>query len=124
MARATRWPGIALVGIALVGLGGACGPRVDCGKLRGKLRKCTKELVWAVKPEVKASYEKGGQAAKAQLESTVEILQKKLDTDVYEPCKRHKGRAKDAKQINTCLAKKSCEEFARCFAKFLRSKEE
>lgn len=102
----------------------ACAPKVDCKKLQSKLHKCTAELIWALKPEAQANFEKNPQTAEAgkKLAGAVKKFRKSLDKDVYKTCKQHEGRAKDAKQINECLAKDSCEAFAKCFAKYLDAK--
>ncbi len=107
-----------------IGLASSCAPKVDCKKLESRLDKCTAELIWALKPDAKANFEKNPQTAEAgkKLAQTVEKLRKSLKTDVYKPCKQHQGRAKDAAQINKCLKKDSCEAFAQCFAKYLKGK--
>ena len=52
-----------------------------------------------------------------------------LKKQVVEQCKKHKGRAADAKLINDCLEASggktdpaSCQKFADCFGKFLKEK--
>ncbi len=113
---------IAVVAVFVAGalLGASCGPKVDCDELRSRLKKCTKDLVWAVKPQAKAQVAKAGPKGARELDRVIADLRKRLDADVYKPCEAHRGRAKDAKQINKCLAAKSCEAFAACFAKFLK----
>jgi len=98
----------------------ACGPKVNCDALNKKLETCTESLVWALSTEAKENFDKNpSEKAKKALTETVAKLRKKLKAEVYEPCKKNHGRAKDAKQVNACLAKKSCDKFAACFVKYL-----
>ena len=115
---------IASILAATIGWGAGCAPKVDCKALKSKLEKCTPQLIWAVKPEERANFEKNTEPdTPKKLTATVEKFRASLNKEVYKPCVDHKGKAKDAKQINECLKKDSCDEFAACFAKYLRSKE-
>lgn len=100
----------------------ACAPKVDCKKLKGKLDKCTEEILWALKKESKTNYDKHEDNAKVKkkLDEAVKKLRKALKQKVYEPCKKHDGRAKDSKKVAACLKKKSCKDFAACLVKFIK----
>ncbi|MCD6496728.1 MAG: hypothetical protein J7M25_00275 [Deltaproteobacteria bacterium] len=98
----------------------ACGPKVDCAALNKKLDTCAESLVWSLKAKAKENFDKNpSDEAKQKLAATVAVLRKKLKAEVYEPCRKNHGKAKDAKQVNACLAKKSCDDFAACFVKYL-----
>lgn len=112
-----------IVALALTAFS-ACGPKVDCKVLKKKLEDCTVDLIWAVRKKEKENFDKNPDKA-AMLKKLEEVKKQflsSLDKEVYQKCKKHSGRAKDAKQINECLKKESCKEFAECFASYLKPK--
>lgn len=100
----------------------ACAPKVDCDELKKKLEGCTEEILWALKQESKENYDKHEDKSKVkeELEKAVKELRKELDDKVYKPCKKQDGRAKDSKQLNECLEKESCNDFAACLVQFIK----
>jgi len=111
-----------------------CGPKVDCEKLDKSLSGCTEALMFRLRPDAKKSLakatdpeiKKANEALKAQ-----DIVRNRatLKSQVVGECKKHKGRAADAKLINDCLEASggrtdpaSCKKFADCFGKFLKEK--
>ena len=100
----------------------ACAPKVDCKKLKGKLDKCAEDILWELKQKSKENYDKHEDKTKVkkELDEAVATLRKSLEKKVYKPCKKHDGRAKDAKKVSKCLKKESCEEFAACIVQFIK----
>ena len=117
-----------LVALGLVGtLAGGCGPKVDCGKLDDKLMKCTKEVMFRLRPDAEKSIKKATDPEikkqnAAQLAKDIARNQETFKQQITEQCKKHKGRAADAKLINACLKKEACGEFAACIAVYLKEK--
>jgi hypothetical protein len=111
-----------------------CGPKVDCEKLETSLVGCTEALMFRLRPDAQKSLAK---ATDPEIKKQNEALKNKdierntatLKKQVVEECKKHKGRAADAKLINDCLKisggktdAESCKKFADCFGKFLKEK--
>ena len=104
-----------------------CGPKVDCDKLDKRLHKCTKELMFRLRPDAAKSLRKATdpevkKANQAALERDIARNRATLKKKVVDQCKKHKGRAADAKLINTCLKKETCGELAACFGVYLKEK--
>lgn len=111
-----------------------CGPKVDCDKLDKSLSGCTEQLMFRLRPDAKKSLAKATdpETRKANEALKAKDIQRNRETlkkQVVEQCKKHKGRAADAKLINDCLKASggktdpaSCQKFADCFGKFLKEK--
>lgn len=124
-----------LTAVSLVAmLAAGCGPKVDCDKLDKSLSGCTEALMFRLRPDAKKSLAKAtdpeirkqNEALKVQ---DIERNRATLKKQVVEECRKHKGRAADAKLINDCLEAsggktdpESCKKFADCFGKFLKEK--
>ena len=125
----------ALAALGLVAmLAAGCGPKVDCDKLEKSLTGCTEALMFRLRPNAKKSLDKAtdpetrkqNAALKAK---DIERNKATLKKQVIGECKKHEGRAADAKLINDCLKvsggktdAESCKKFADCFGKFLKDK--
>ena len=111
-----------------------CGPKVDCKKLDTSLNDCAEALMFRLRPDARKSLAK---ATDPEIKKQNEALKAKdlernratLKKQVVGECKKHKGRAADAKLINDCLKATSantnadsCKKFADCFGKFLKEK--
>ncbi len=122
------------LGLAAV-MATGCGPKVDCNKLDTSLNKCAEALMFRLRPDAKKSLAK---ATDPEIKKQNEALRAKdvernratLKKQVVRECKKHKGRAADAKLINECLKATSantdadsCKKFADCFGKFLKAKD-
>jgi hypothetical protein len=112
--------------MAMVAAG--CGPKVDCDKLETSLVGCTEALMFRLRPDAQKSLAK---ATDPEIKKQNEALKLRatLKKQVVEECRKHKGRAADAKLINECLKisggktdAESCRKFADCFGKFLKEK--
>jgi len=124
-----------LTAVGLVAmLAASCGPKVDCDKLDKSLSGCTEALMFRLRPDAKKSLAK---ATDPEIKKQNEALRLKdiernratLKKQVVEECRKHNGRAADAKLINDCLKvsggktdAESCRKFADCFGKFLKEK--
>jgi len=118
--------------VALLAVG--CGPKVDCDKLDKSLSGCTEALMFRLRPDAKKSLAKATdpETRKLNEELKAKDIQRNratLKSQVVQECKKHKGRAADAKLINACLEASggktdaaSCKKFADCFGKFLKEK--
>ena len=125
-----RFP--AFLGFALLAVG--CGPKVDCDKLDKSLSGCTEALMFRLRPDAKKSLAKATDPeTRKQNEALklkdIERNRETLKRQVVAECRKHKGRAADAKLINACLEASggntdaaSCTKFADCFGKFLKEK--
>ena len=115
-------------------LAAGCGPKVDCKKLDTSLHGCAEALMFRLRPDARKSLAK---ATDPEIKKQNALLMAKdlernratLKKQVGGECKKHKGRAADAKLINDCLEASggktdpaSCKKFADCFAKFLKEK--
>ncbi len=100
----------------------ACAPKVDCDELKKKLDGCAEEILWSLKHEAKENYNKHEDKSKVkeELQKGVKELRETLEDKIYKPCKNQDGRAKDAKELNECLEKESCDDFAACLVQFLK----
>jgi hypothetical protein len=118
----------------MVALATGCAPKVDCDKLDKSLSGCTEALMFRLRPDAKKSLDK---ATDPEIKKQNEALKAKdiernratLKKQVVEECRKHNGRAADAKLINECLElsggktdAESCKKFANCFGKFLKDK--
>ncbi len=121
------------LGLAAI-LAPGCGPKVDCDKLDKSLSGCTEALMFRLRPDAKKSLAKATdpetrKANEALKAKDIERNRATLKKQIVEECKKHKGRAADAKLINSCLEASggktdpaSCKKFADCFGKFLKEK--
>jgi hypothetical protein len=103
-----------------------CPPKVDCDKLKKKTHDCAEEILWALKKKAKENFDKNDERAKVEEEmaEAVKKLRASIDEKIYEPCKKHGGKARDAKEMKACLKKQDCKELAACFVQFLKEKKE
>jgi hypothetical protein len=120
----TVW--VLAMGIVL-SLGAGCGPKVDCDALGKKLDTCTEQLMFTLRPDVperlkKVTDPEAVKQNKALLAKDVARNRATLKEQVTDQCKAKGGRAADAKLINGCLEKSSCEKFAACFSSYLKEK--
>ena len=100
---------------------------VDCRGLKRKLRACLGELVAIVAPHVR-------RMDKTKRATLLAAVGKEITDEVIEPClltragyiRKHqvkrdeaksKGEDPDAKEINACLTRSKCGDFARCILK-------
>lgn len=89
-----------------------CAEKVDCGKMKAKLEECGPQLVRAVVA--------GREEAKAIGAVSDSMLKSLLSTvlgPINEKCEAQGGKFDDAKAMNECLGKTSCDEFGACMAK-------
>jgi hypothetical protein len=92
-------------GLLLLGAA-ACGKnKVDCDKLDAKLRECSVQFVKAISPQ-----------AATLPDDMIKGLADTAITGVTGKCKEAGGKSDKAKEMNACLAKANCDEFATCFA--------
>ena len=124
---------LSVCGLLALGAAG-CGPKVDCDKLDKSLSGCTEALMFRLRPDAKKNLAK---ATDPEIKKQNEALKAKdiernratLKKQVVQECKKHRGRAADAKLINACISAsggktdpESCKKFADCFGKFLKEK--
>ena len=105
----TKW--IVVLGLALGTT--ACAEKVDCAQMKAKLDQCGAKLVRAAA---------AGENAAAMAQVSDEMINSLMGT-MLEPlnqqCKDNDGKFSDAKEMNECLAKPNCDEFATCMAKHM-----
>ncbi len=103
---------LVVFGLAL-GVAG-CAEKVDCAQMKAKLDQCGAKLVREVA---------GGENAEAMAQVSDEMIQSLMGT-MLEPlnqqCKDNDGKFADAKEMNECLGKANCDEFAKCMAKHMK----
>jgi hypothetical protein len=94
--------------IAGMGLGiqSGCSDKTNCKKMKKKMDQCSEQMWKALEPRLR------GRAP--------ETWRRNKNTMHYRYCKKVKGRYKQAKAINDCIAKKSCANFATCFCRAVK----
>lgn len=87
----------------------SCGTKVDCDKVGKRIfEECFDEFMVAtghVTKEQVEMFKKTDQYKEAQKEAMKQFMDK---------CKEDDGRHKDGDDINKCMKKKTCDEFADC----------
>jgi len=92
----------------------ACAEKVDCAQMKTKLDQCGAKLVRQVAAGENA-------AAMAQVsDDMIQSMMSGLLDPLNQQCKDNDGKFADAKQMNECLAKPNCDEFATCMAKQMK----
>ncbi|MFH2009345.1 MAG: hypothetical protein ABI333_22330 [bacterium] len=94
--------------VAGMGLGvqSGCSAKTSCNKMKKKMDQCSDQLWRALEPRLR------GRAP--------ESWRQNKNTMHYRYCQKVKGRYKQAKAINDCLAQKSCAKFANCFCRAVK----
>jgi len=88
----------------------ACTEKVDCDKLAKKLDECGVAMVKAI------AAEQGQKLDGAMADSMIAAMLPAVKDPLNQECKDNGGKFSDAKQVNECLGKSSCDEFAACMA--------
>jgi hypothetical protein len=88
-----------------------CAEKVDCGKLAKKLDECGVQMVKAI------ATEQGQKLEGSMADSMIGAMLPAVKDPLNKECTDNGGKFSDAKQVNDCLAKTSCDEFAACMAK-------
>jgi hypothetical protein len=89
----------------------ACAEKVDCAKMKSKLDECGAALA------KKLVAEQGGAAAAAVGSISDGMLQSIISSalqPINKQCTDNGGKFSDAKAMNECLAKATCDDFAAC----------
>jgi hypothetical protein len=103
-----------LVVLALALGTAACAQKVDCAQMKSKLDQCGAKLVRQVA---------GGENAAAMAMVSDDMIQSMMSgllDPLNQQCKDNDGKFADAKEMNECLAKPNCDEFATCMAKHMK----
>ncbi|MBN1774748.1 MAG: hypothetical protein JXB32_26050 [Deltaproteobacteria bacterium] len=99
----------AVLGLSVVG----CAEKVDCDQMEKKLTECGVQLVRAV---AKAQ----GTELPAGADGMIQGLMDGMTTPLIQQCKDEGGKFSDAKEINVCLGKATCDEFAACMQPMMK----
>ena len=95
----------------------ACAEKVDCAKMKSKLDECGAALA------KKLVAEQGGAAAAAVGSMSDTMLQGIISSaldPINKQCTDNGGKFADAKEMNECLAKSTCDDFAACMVSHVK----
>ena len=95
----------------------ACAEKVDCGKMKAKLDECGPQLARAI---VAKSAPESSAAVSAVSDSMLQSLISTVLEPINKKCEAEGGKFSDAKAMNECLGKSSCDDFAACMAKHVQ----
>ncbi|MBI5489787.1 MAG: hypothetical protein HY905_20805 [Deltaproteobacteria bacterium] len=100
--------------LALFAVPLSCAEKVDCGKMKAKMDECGAAVVRKVAA--------GDDAAKlaAVPDSMIQSLMSTMLEPFNKQCADNGGKFADAKEINVCLAKATCDDFAACMAAHMK----
>lgn len=97
-----------LVAAASLGIMASSCSKVDCDAYCDKMVECFVDIFAADKSVSKIQ------------EKFMQEQAKKWSKKCKDDCKKKKGRGRDAGDINKCLKKKDCKEFAKCMKPLLK----
>jgi hypothetical protein len=95
----------------------ACAEKVDCAKMKSKLGECGAALA------KKMLAQQGGPAAGAADSLSDAMLQSIINNaldPINKQCTDNGGKFSDAKEMNECLAKSTCDDFAACMVSHVK----
>lgn len=110
-----------------------CDEEVNCDDLESRLNRCRNEVYHELAPapagfldEITAPQSNVSASSREKIKTAWTEKKTKLSAELTDEitrkCTKHKGRFHFSQQINDCLKKKDCSDFAECFRKTVSKK--